>query len=173
MLKKKLRNKSLLNVNSRGEVQTNVEVNTCKIRESDLKRMVHDIRKKMKMKKAKIFSEVWEDDCERKHSKLEGGEDGHRQTYPHRRVIGFCESGETVNRGVEILRIILLDPSFNAGGIIACHVCKIRIDVLTDRFSESTRRSKTTWRSSRESCLKRVTLATSGTLSKPQNWRRR
>ena len=51
---------------------------------------------------------------------------------------------KAVNRGVEILRIILLDPSFNAGGIIACHVCKIRIDVLTDRFSESTRRSKTT-----------------------------
>ena len=29
-----------------------MEVNTCKIRESVLKRMVHDIRKRMKMKKA-------------------------------------------------------------------------------------------------------------------------
>ena len=40
----------MLNANSRGEVQTNVAVNTCKIRESDLKRMVHDIRKRMKIK---------------------------------------------------------------------------------------------------------------------------
>ena len=47
-----------------------------------------------------------------------------------------------------------------------------RVNSLTDRFGKVNEVIKTSCRSSKKSCLKRVILVTSETLLKPQNSRR-
>lgn len=48
----------------------------------------------------------------------------------------FSECIETADHGVEILRIVLLDPGFDPGGIEDRHVGKFRGDLLADGFRE-------------------------------------